>query len=110
MDWMWKDTSLSLSNWITLHDIYANISMLKCEKNFDEVRTYAYPLFLELSYAQGRKKTCLDQIRMGWIFVIFNRSNRMVPIGIVLNGEYCRNKASSGRVHMPIEHSRLCLV
>ena len=30
MDWMFTDTSLSLSDWLQMEDIYANIFVLKC--------------------------------------------------------------------------------
>uniref|UniRef100_G3NS95 Piezo non-specific cation channel R-Ras-binding domain-containing protein n=1 Tax=Gasterosteus aculeatus TaxID=69293 RepID=G3NS95_GASAC len=30
MDWVWTDTTLSLSSWICVEDIYANIFILKC--------------------------------------------------------------------------------
>ncbi|ELW71183.1 Protein PIEZO2 [Tupaia chinensis] len=29
-DWVWTDTALSLSNWVCLEDLYANIFILKC--------------------------------------------------------------------------------
>ncbi|XP_056673253.1 piezo-type mechanosensitive ion channel component 2-like [Monodelphis domestica] len=30
MDWIWTDTALSLSSWISLEDLYANIFIMKC--------------------------------------------------------------------------------
>uniref|UniRef100_A0A8C4ZEK7 Piezo-type mechanosensitive ion channel component n=1 Tax=Gadus morhua TaxID=8049 RepID=A0A8C4ZEK7_GADMO len=42
MDWVWTDTSLSLSSWICVEDIYAHIFVLKCwresEKKFPQPR------------------------------------------------------------------------
>uniref|UniRef100_A0A915E8J2 Piezo-type mechanosensitive ion channel component n=1 Tax=Ditylenchus dipsaci TaxID=166011 RepID=A0A915E8J2_9BILA len=54
MDWMWIDTCLSLSNWVALHDIYSNISMIKCERNIEE--DYPSP--------KGVKKRAL--LKYGW--------------------------------------------
>ncbi|KAM8945740.1 piezo-type mechanosensitive ion channel component 2-like [Pelodytes ibericus] len=40
MDWIWTDTTLSLSSWICVEDIYANIFIMKCwresEKKYPE--------------------------------------------------------------------------
>nr|XP_033819308.1 piezo-type mechanosensitive ion channel component 2-like isoform X2 [Geotrypetes seraphini] len=40
MDWVWTDTTLSLSSWICVEDIYANIFIMKClresEKKYPE--------------------------------------------------------------------------
>ncbi|XP_012863894.1 piezo-type mechanosensitive ion channel component 2-like [Echinops telfairi] len=40
IDWVWTDTALSLSNWICLEDLYADIFILKCwresEKKYPE--------------------------------------------------------------------------
>lgn len=37
MDWIWTDTSMSLSDWLKLEDIYANIYQIKCERQIEEV-------------------------------------------------------------------------
>lgn len=38
MDWIWTDTSMSLSDWLKLEDIYANIYQIKCQRKSEEVR------------------------------------------------------------------------
>lgn len=37
MDWVWTDTTLSLSSWICVEDIYANIFILKCWREAEKV-------------------------------------------------------------------------
>lgn len=37
MDWVWTDTTLSLSSWICVEDIYANIFILKCWRESEKV-------------------------------------------------------------------------
>jgi len=38
MDWVWTDTTLSLSSWICVEDIYAHIFILKCWRESEKVR------------------------------------------------------------------------
>ncbi|XP_041455408.1 piezo-type mechanosensitive ion channel component 1-like isoform X4 [Lytechinus variegatus] len=40
MDWIWTDTTLSLSHWLQVEDIYANVYPIKCFRN----REVAYPV------------------------------------------------------------------
>lgn len=37
MDWVWTDTTLSLSNWMCVEDIYANIFIIKCSREMEKV-------------------------------------------------------------------------
>lgn len=37
MDWVWTDTTLSLSNWMCVEDIYANIFIIKCSRETEKV-------------------------------------------------------------------------
>ena len=37
MDWVWTDTTLSLSSWICVEDIYAHIFVLKCWRESEKV-------------------------------------------------------------------------
>lgn len=39
MDWVWTDTTLSLSSWICVEDIYAHIFILKCWRESEKVRS-----------------------------------------------------------------------
>ncbi|XP_043336503.1 piezo-type mechanosensitive ion channel component 2-like [Cervus canadensis] len=36
IDWMWTNTSLSLSNWTCLEDLYANIFIMKCHQESEK--------------------------------------------------------------------------
>lgn len=46
MDWIWTDTTLSLSSWICVEDIYANIFILKCWRESEKVEQFLYKFVL----------------------------------------------------------------
>uniref|UniRef100_A0A8C4SBM8 Piezo non-specific cation channel R-Ras-binding domain-containing protein n=1 Tax=Erpetoichthys calabaricus TaxID=27687 RepID=A0A8C4SBM8_ERPCA len=55
MDWVWTDTTLSLSSWICVEDIYANIFILKCWRESE--KRYPQP--------SGQKKKMVVKYGMG---------------------------------------------
>ncbi|XP_067904575.1 piezo-type mechanosensitive ion channel component 2-like [Heterodontus francisci] len=60
MDWVWTDTTLSISSWICVEDIYANVFILKCW-NESEKR---YP------QAAGQKKNKLVKYGVGGLIIM----------------------------------------
>uniref|UniRef100_A0A8D2IVU6 Piezo non-specific cation channel R-Ras-binding domain-containing protein n=1 Tax=Varanus komodoensis TaxID=61221 RepID=A0A8D2IVU6_VARKO len=59
MDWVWTDTTLSLSNWICVEDIYANVFILKCWRESE--KKYPQP--------PGQKKKMIVKYGMGGAIV-----------------------------------------
>uniref|UniRef100_A0A8C9X545 Piezo type mechanosensitive ion channel component 2 n=1 Tax=Sander lucioperca TaxID=283035 RepID=A0A8C9X545_SANLU len=59
MDWVWTDTSLSLSSWICVEDIYAHIFILKCWRESE--KRYPQP--------RGQKKKKVVKYGMGGMIV-----------------------------------------
>lgn len=46
MDWVWTDTTLSLSNWMCVEDIYANIFIIKCSRETEKVFSKSVNMFI----------------------------------------------------------------
>uniref|UniRef100_UPI00358ED5F7 piezo-type mechanosensitive ion channel component 2-like n=1 Tax=Myxine glutinosa TaxID=7769 RepID=UPI00358ED5F7 len=59
MDWVWTDTTLSLSNWMCVEDIYANVFILKCWRESE--KRYPQP--------KGQKKKKSVKYGMGGMIV-----------------------------------------
>uniref|UniRef100_A0A673LGM8 Piezo-type mechanosensitive ion channel component 2-like n=1 Tax=Sinocyclocheilus rhinocerous TaxID=307959 RepID=A0A673LGM8_9TELE len=60
MDWIWTDTTLSLSSWICVEDIYAHIFILKCWRESE--KRYPQP--------RGQKKKMVVKYGMGGMIVM----------------------------------------
>ncbi|KAM6953819.1 piezo-type mechanosensitive ion channel component 2-like [Aplochiton taeniatus] len=60
MDWVWTDTTLSLSSWICVEDIYAHIFVLKCWRESE--RRYPQP--------RGQRKKAAVKFGMGGMIVL----------------------------------------
>ena len=41
MDWIWTDSTLAISSWLQMEDIYANIFVLKCWRHSEIVSVFA---------------------------------------------------------------------
>ena len=48
MDWMWTDTTLALTSWLVLEDIYANIFQLKCWLRAEAVLCLDFALLMSI--------------------------------------------------------------
>uniref|UniRef100_A0A452HPF6 Piezo non-specific cation channel R-Ras-binding domain-containing protein n=1 Tax=Gopherus agassizii TaxID=38772 RepID=A0A452HPF6_9SAUR len=59
MDWVWTDTTLSLSSWICVEDLYANIFIMKCLRESE--KKYPQP--------SGQKKKMIVKYGIGGCIV-----------------------------------------
>ncbi|XP_075212450.1 piezo type mechanosensitive ion channel component isoform X3 [Lycorma delicatula] len=60
MDWIWTDTSMTLSDWLKMEDIFAHIFQLKCQRRAEE----------EYPQPRGEKKAAVSKYIVGGGFLI----------------------------------------
>ncbi|KAG8229187.1 hypothetical protein J437_LFUL001059, partial [Ladona fulva] len=60
MDWIWTDTSMTLSDWLKLEDIYSHIFQLKCQRRVE--KEYPQP--------RGKRKRPLSKYIIGGGFLL----------------------------------------
>ncbi|ESO07927.1 hypothetical protein HELRODRAFT_190815 [Helobdella robusta] len=60
MDWMFTDTTLSLSSWLQMEDIYANVFCVKCNRSAE--KRYKTP--------RGNKRAALVKYGLGGIILV----------------------------------------
>ncbi|PNJ12533.1 PIEZO1 isoform 7, partial [Pongo abelii] len=53
MDWVWTDTTLSLSSWMCVEDIYANIFIIKCSRETEKIHWLEMTELEEFSVFSG---------------------------------------------------------
>lgn len=134
MDWVWTDTTLSLSNWICVEDIYANIFILKCWRESEKVtqtitwywtlQNIHLDLFLsnlclllcllllyfrpEISTPSGTEEEEGGKIRNGRLRHLCSHQYHLVPTPLHVTGPVCSwsGQSASGSVH-PAQHSRI---
>ncbi|GIY02294.1 piezo-type mechanosensitive ion channel component [Caerostris darwini] len=61
MDWIWTDTSMNVSNWLKMEDIYSNVFVLKCTRRAEA--DYPTP--------RGAKRTALIKYGVGGFLLFF---------------------------------------
>ena len=77
MDWIWTDTSMSMSEWLKLEDIYANMFVLKCwrmaEKRYPTPRGTPYMTFWK--YLIGGSLLLLFLVIIWFPLILFSLTN-----------------------------------
>lgn len=134
MDWVWTDTTLSLSNWICVEDIYANIFILKCWRESEKVtqtitwyetlQNIHLDLFLsnlclvlcllllyfspEISTPSRTEEEEGGKIRNGRLPHLCSHQYHLVPTPLHVASPVCSwsGQSASGSVH-PAQHSRI---
>lgn len=88
MDWVWTDTTLSLSSWICVEDIYANIFILKCWRESEKVRavySLRHSVLTALIAIPHTKTEIIKKLFPGFPLNFFSKlNNNLVIIGICL--------------------------
>ncbi|XP_019510042.1 PREDICTED: piezo-type mechanosensitive ion channel component 1 isoform X1 [Hipposideros armiger] len=69
MDWVWTDTTLSLSNWMCVEDIYANIFIIKCSRETEKI--HLFWIFHKYPQPKGQKKKKIVKYGMGGLIILF---------------------------------------
>lgn len=59
MDWIWTDTSMNLTNWLKMEDIFANVFLLKCQRRAEE----EYPT------PRGSRRSSLTKYGLGGVML-----------------------------------------
>ncbi|XP_065211762.1 piezo-type mechanosensitive ion channel component-like [Planococcus citri] len=86
-DWMWTETTLTLTEWLGMEDIFSTVFVLKCWRNYDN----------KYSYRRGQKITTSVKFFCGGGIVFLFLLLLLCPLGFFTFGR------AAGKTNLPIE-------
>lgn len=121
MDWVWTDTTLSLSSWICVEDVYAHCFVLKCWRESEKV-TARHRLAVsgerlspelcvclcvstEVPTATRTEEEAGGEVRDGWPYCPAAHLHRLVPAPLHVPHQVCGRSRQSAAGRLAHHHA-----
>lgn len=116
MDWVWTDTTLSLSSWICVEDVYAHCFVLKCWRESEKVPEPCFCLSLPVRYsrvllssevpsASWPEEEAGGEVRDGWPDRSAADLYRLVSASLHVAHQICGRRGEPAPGHLSDHHA-----